>query len=299
MKKKYSGIVVPMVTPLTDYWEIDTEAVHRIIEEFAEYDISPLVLGTTGEAPSIGRKKSRLMIETAIAAKQGNQRIYAGIVENRESEIVKRSELYAHLGVDVIVSTLPSYYTLTPRQMKLFYENMADQTDCPIIMYNIKATTQMSIPLNLVEQLSKHPNIVGIKDSERDSERLETCIQMFKDREDFSFFCGWGAQSFNSLRMGADGLVPSTGNVVPAMYKKMMDAFVSGDYILAKEMQKKTDEVAALYQKGRTLGESLAALKAMMEIKGLCGSVMTPPLTELSDEESRALQEAFKPFYNV
>lgn len=299
MKKKYSGIVVPMVTPLTDYWEIDTEAVNRIMAEFAKNDISPLVLGTTGESPSIGREKSLLMIEAAIAAKQGNQRIYAGIVENSESEIVRRAELYTRMGVDVIVPTLPCYYTLTPRQMKLFYESLADLTDCPIIMYNIKATTQMSIPLNLVEQLSKHPNIVGLKDSERDSERLETCIQMFKDRDDFSFFCGWGAQSFNSLRMGADGLVPSTGNLVPEMYKKMMDAFVAGDYILAKEMQKLTDKRAELYQKGRTLGESLAALKALMEIKGLCRSIVTPPLTELPEAENRALQEAFKPFHKA
>ncbi|MDR1631970.1 MAG: dihydrodipicolinate synthase family protein [Dysgonamonadaceae bacterium] len=297
MKKKYSGTVVPMITPLMDNWDIDVEAVHRIMTEFAGNDISPLVLGTTGESPSIDLEKSLTMVEAAIEAKQDNQLIYVGLVENNENEIIRRLELYARLGADVIVSTLPSYYTLTPLQIEVFYESLADMSDCPVMMYNIKATTQMSIPLDVAEKLSKHPNIVGLKDSERDAERLETCIRLFKDREDFSFFCGWGAKSFNSLRMGADGIVPSTGNVVPEMYKKLMDAFVSGDYELAEKMQKLTDEVASLYQKGRTLGESLAALKVIMEVKGLCGSRMMPPLTELSSEETDHLQKTFKQFY--
>jgi 4-hydroxy-tetrahydrodipicolinate synthase len=281
MTKKHFGVVVPMITPLTKELDIDTAAVSRIMKSFAANGISPLVMGTTGESPSLSPEQSKTLLRAAVQAKAENQTIYAGLVGNNVAELIERAKIYAALGADVAVSTLPSYYTLTPEQMEGFYTMLADASPCPVMMYNIKATTQMSIPPAVVEHLSRHPNIVGLKDSERDEERLLYFIRKFKPRADFSFFCGWGAQSLGSLLLGADGVVPSTGNIVPEMYKNLYDAFVRGDYAEAERWQTATDEVAQTYQAGRTLGQSLAALKALMKTKGLCEAYMMPPLTEM------------------
>ncbi|MDR0541784.1 MAG: dihydrodipicolinate synthase family protein [Dysgonamonadaceae bacterium] len=290
MQKKYHGVVVPMATPLTKELKIDTEAVRKIMAVFAENNLSPLILGTTGESTSIGKAESAVFVEAAVKAKQSNQVIYAGLVGNDVAGLIERAKLYAGLGADVVVSTLPSYYILTPPQMEKFYMQLADASACPVMMYNIKATTQMSIPLETAETLSRHPNIVGLKDSERDMERLETAINTYRNRSDFSFFCGWGAQGLQSLRMGADGIVPSTGNAVPEMYKALYDAFLQKEYALAEKIQKATDEVAAIYQQGRTLGQSLAALKILMERRGFCQRCMMPPLAELQPEEVAEIQ---------
>lgn len=279
--KKFSGVVVPMVTPLHPNLSIDTMAVARIIQSFVENDIHSLVLGTTGESSSIGKQASNELLETALAHKGPGQKIYAGLVRNQFSTMVKWGNRYLDMGADAVVATLPSYYILTPEQMYTFYMQLADRLKGPLLLYNIKATTQMSIPLEIVEKLSQHSNIYGLKDSERDFERVKTCIETYKDRPDFSYFCGWGAQSVGSLQLGADGIVPSTGNVVPELYKQLFDAALKGDYTTAQERQLQTDEVAATYQKDRTLGQSLAALKVLMHAKGLCGTTMMPPLTEL------------------
>ena len=278
MKKTYSGVVVPMVTPITKELKIDTAAVSRIVKLFAENGISPLVMGTTGESPSISLEQSKIFLKTAVQAKGKDQMIYAGLVGNNVAELLERAKIYAALGADVVVSTLPSYYILTPEQMELYYTQLADASPCPIMMYNIKATTQMSIPPATVERLSHHSNIVGLKDSERDEERLLYFIKKFKNRSDFSFFCGWGAQSLGSLLLGADGVVPSTGNIVPEMYKKLYDAFLENNYAEAEKWQIATDEVAKTYQQDRTLGQSLAALKVLMAEKELCETFMLPPL---------------------
>jgi Dihydrodipicolinate synthase/N-acetylneuraminate lyase len=278
MKKTYSGVVVPMVTPITKELKIDTAAVSRIVKLFAENGISPLIMGTTGESSSISLEQSKIFLQTAVQAKGKDQMIYAGLVGNNVAELLERAKIYAALGADVVVSTLPSYYILTPEQMELYYTQLADASPCPIMMYNIKATTQMSIPPATVERLSHHPNIVGLKDSERDEERLLYFIKKFKNRSDFSFFCGWGAQSLGSLLLGADGVVPSTGNIVPEMYKKLYDAFLENNYTEAEKWQIATDEVAKTYQQDRTLGQSLAALKALMAEKELCETFMLPPL---------------------
>ena len=285
MDKQFQGVVVPMITPLTKDRQIDTIAVKKIMAAFADNNISPLILGTTGESTSIGQAESAVLVEAAVKAKKSGQVIYTGISGNNVAELIEHAKRYAGLGADVIVSTLPSYYTLTPLQMEQYYTILADASSCPVMMYNIKATTQMTIPLDVIERLSKHPNIVGLKDSERDVQRLETCINTYRCRPDFSFFCGWGAKSLESLLMGADGIVPSTGNAVPEMYKALYDAFLRRDYAFARQMQEATDGIAEAYQQGRSLGESLAALKILMERRGFCQRYMMPPLTDLQPDD--------------
>lgn len=281
MQKRFSGVVVPMVSPLNSDFSIDVVAVERIMQLFAANNLHPLVLGTTGESSSIGAAESYRFVETAVKAKAPNQCVYAGLVGNQVDELVARGNKYIALGADCVVATLPAYYMLTPEQMKIFYTTLANKINGPVMMYNIKATTQMTIPLDIVEALSAHPNIWGLKDSERDADRMQQCIEQYKNRDDFSYFCGWGAQSCGSLQLGADGIVPSTGNIVPEMYAKLYDAALNSDWEACEQWQKATDEVAVMYQKDRTLGESLVQLKHMMSEKAICQKHMMPPLTAI------------------
>ena len=294
MKKHFQGVVVPMASPFKPDCTADTDAVGRIISSFARNGLSALVLGTTGESASVGATEAFRMMEAAVEARGEGQQIYAGLVGNDVAALVAQGRRYAALGVDAVVSTLPSYYALTPDQMKRFYLTLADSINAPVMMYNIKATTQMSIPLEVVEELSHHPNIAGLKDSERDEDKQNRSIELFRDREDFSFFCGWGARGALSLRLGADGIVPSTGNIVPGLYGALYKAFLRGDYAEADRLQALTDQVGAVYQKGRTLGQSLAALKVLMQDAGLCGTTMMPPLDEYGPEEAREIVSNFK-----
>ncbi|WP_200974907.1 dihydrodipicolinate synthase family protein [Echinicola sp. 20G] len=298
MKKKYEGVVVPMVTPLTAKGEIDQEAVAKIMQQFAQNSISPLVLGTTGESASFSEKESVEMIKAALASKSAGQQVYAGVVNNSVSEQINKGRQYLELGVDVVVATLPAYYILTTEQMKRHFEVLAESIGGPMMMYNIKATTQMSIPLSVVEEISHHHNCWGLKDSERDIGRMHAAIDQYRERADFSFFCGWGAQSANSLRTGADGIVPSTGNIVPEMYKSLYAASQEGDDASALHYQELTDEVAKIYQGGKSLGQSLAALKLMMREKGWCQAFMKPPLTSLSKSEEEEVLTDWKEFMN-
>lgn len=289
-EKKYKGVVVPMVTPVTKEGMLDTAAVERIIEFFVEAGVSPLLMGTTGEGNSVSQADGLLFVETAVKAAQKRITIYAGLTGNCFSEQLKQAEAYTQAGADVIVATLPTYYALTPEQMENYYRTLADSIKGPLMMYNILATTHMSIPVDVIQRLADHPNIVGLKDSERDLERMAQCIEIAKDREDFCYFCGWAAQSAYSLSLGGDGIVPSTGNYVPDMFQQLYEAAVKGDMDTANRLQNETNEIAKIYQRDRTLGQSLTALKVMMQTKGLCEPWMLMPLTRLSAEEEKAIK---------
>ena len=337
-KKEYHGVVVPMVTPVTEEGRLDVAAVERIIRFFAQAGVSPLLMGTTGEGNSVSQNDGLLLVQTAVKAReQCSMTIYAGLTGNCFAEQKAQAEAYIKAGADVIVATLPTYYALTPEQMENYYLALADvvgeasklcnqeqrivgeasklchqkqrivgevsklcnqmqqqsleasPTTVPLMLYNILATTHMSIPVDVIKRLADHPNIVGLKDSERDLERMAQCIEITKTHPDFAYFCGWAAQSAHSLELGGNGIVPSTGNFVPEMFQQLFDAAVAGDMETANRLQEETNEIAKIYQKDRTLGQSLTALKVMMQTKGLCEPWMLMPLTRLSVFEERAI----------
>jgi len=285
--KKYKGVVVPTVTPLTAGHTLDKGAVERMFDNFRRNNVTPFILGTTGEAASLSQSVKQDFLQTAAGLKRPGDVLYAGISSNVLEESVAFANRCFDAGVDVVVATLPNYYPLTPGQMKAYFEQLADNVAGPLMIYNIPPTVHMSIPLEVVEELSHHPKIVGLKDSERNEERLQAALKLRGQREDFCYFAGWAAQSAQTLLKGGDGIIPSTGNFAPGLYNDLYNAALQGNADKAYELQKMSDALGNVYQGGKTLGESLWALKVLMKKEGLCDTYMMPPLHQLSKEEEQ------------
>ena len=291
--KKYKGIIVPAVTPLTASLQLDEAAVEKIFSNFYQHDISPFILGTTGESASLSSKIKLDYLKAAAKNKKAGSVLYAGISSNVLVESVEFAKLCADNAVDAVAATLPSYYALKDGQMLKYFEDLADAIPLPMIIYNIPATTHMSIPLEVIAELSMHPNIVAVKDSERSEERLMKSLELWKDRKDFGHFLGWASKSALALIGGSDGLIPSTGNVAPEIYAAMWKAFVDKDFKEVYAMQQLSDKYGNIYQADKTLGESLWALKVLMQEKDLCEAVVMPPLQAMDDSEAKKLKQAF------
>jgi 4-hydroxy-tetrahydrodipicolinate synthase len=276
--KKYTGVIVPAVTPLTADYKLDAIAVEKIFNSFYQHNIAPFILGTTGEAASLPGQVKKDYVVAAAKNKKPGTLLYVGIGSNVLDESIEFANYCSENNVDVLVTTLPSYYALTEKQMLNYFKTLADSISLPLFIYNIPATTHMSIPLAVIDELSQHTNIVGLKDSERSEERMLESLKLWKDRNDFHYILGWAAKSADALLNGADGLVPSTGNLHPEIYADMVTAFEQGEKEKMYAIQKLSDEYGALYQANRTLGESLPALKLLMKEKGLCEEYVMPPL---------------------
>ena len=271
-------VIIPAVTPLTEKLQIDEAAVSRLFALFYQHKMSPFILGTTGESASLSLQLKKDYVMAAGKNKKMGSLLYAGIGSNVLAESIDFASYCSFHAVDVVVATLPSYYGLTENQMLKYFITLAESISLPLFIYNIPATTHMSIPLQVIDELSKHKNIVGIKDSERSEERMLRSLELWKDRRDFHYILGWAAKSAEALLNGADGLVPSTGNLYPEIYAGMIKAFENGDKDKMYAMQKLSDDYGALYQANRTLGESLHAVKLLMKEKGLCEEYVMPPL---------------------
>src|ERR1051325_6171561 len=133
--KKYYGVIIPAITPLTSAYELDKAAVKKIFDRSYHYHASPFILGTTGESASLPATLKAEYIREAGKNKKAGTVLYAGISSNVMVESLELARLCADNGVDAVAATLPYYFPLTEGQMKKHFEQLADKSPLPLIVY--------------------------------------------------------------------------------------------------------------------------------------------------------------------
>lgn len=285
--------IVPVVAPLTDNLRLDEDAVTRIFTYLYSKGATPFILGTTGESASLSAEFKERYVQAAVDNKPADKKLYVGVSSNILQDSIAFANKVHQMGVSDVAATLPTYYKLSEVQMEKYYLDLAESISGNLIVYNIPATTHMSIPIDLLDRLSYHTKIIGVKDSERSIERLDQSLALWKDREDFKHYMGWAGGCAYALLHGSDGIIPSSGNFAPGIYTRMCAAADQGDVETINMLQEQSDSIGALYQANKSLGESLWGLKVLMKEMGLCEPYMMPPLYALGAQEEIELVDAF------
>ncbi len=284
------GVIVPLVTPVTPAGDLDVPAAERLVDHLASNGCGMLVLGTTGEVASLPRDLRQRYVEIAVKVAAKRTPVFACPASNCVGFSIETANDYLQAGADAVVGILPNYYKLEPAEMLAYFERLADGVRGPLMVYNMPATTGMSIPLDVIESLASRANVTGLKDSEGTAGRREEVAKRFGGRADFSLFMGIAAHSIPALRLGFDGLVPSSGNLYPERWSALYRAARAGDWTTAEKLQARLDALNAIFQRNRTLGQSLGALKSACGLRGLCGPDMVPPLRALSAAEQDSVR---------
>jgi len=285
------GVIVPMITPFTKEGKIDIGATEKIIEYLIAGGTAPFIMGTTGESFSIPEEERSVFVKAMVKIVSGRVKTYAGVSSHCFQTSVEAANHYFEIGVDAVVAHPPSYYPLTNGQLLRYYQSLIDAISGPLILYNNPIITHCSIPISIVDQLSHHERIIGIKDSERDLGRLNESLKLWSGRSDFYHLLGWGAYMSTGLLKGSDGLVPSSGNLVPKMHREMIEAAQSGDTQKLEHLQKRINDILDIYLKNRSLGQSLPALKVMMNALNLCEPYVLSPLEMSGDDEKLQIRK--------
>jgi len=240
-------------------------------------------LGTTGESASIHSREKVFLVENTVRAVAGRAVVYAGISGNCLRESVEFAQTYKKLGVDAAVAHVCSYYPLSDQEIEEYFLRLADEIPLPLVLYNIPATTHHSISLDSIDRLKAHPNIVALKDSAGDAQRLTELLGRTGGRDGFPVLIGNGSLFTLGLKLGGTGLVPSGAHLAADLYQLMYTAALEQQWKTVEQMQQETDRICARYIKGRSLGQGLAVLKAMLEERGICGRTMLPPLLDYKE----------------
>ena len=124
--KKYTGVIVPAVTPLNSNYKLDEGAAEKMFNYFYQYNISPFILGTTGESASLPLQVKQDYVKKAVVIKKNNSVLYSGISSNCLQESIDFANFCFDNGVDAVAATLPSYFALSESQMKQYFIDLAD-----------------------------------------------------------------------------------------------------------------------------------------------------------------------------
>lgn len=294
--KKFRGIVVPMSTPFTAAGLVDEAAAVRMVARLAEHKLGVFVLGTTGEAPSVPLAQRERLVEIAVQTAAGRVPVFGGIGTDCVPDAIAMAKSFLRLGADAVVSLLPAYYILTPTEMEACFDRIAGETPGPVLIYNMPQTTRMTIPLDVIDRLSARENIVGLKDSEGTPGRLEAIAERFAGRPNFATFMGVAKNTVAALRAGFDGGVPSSGNIAPAPWRDLYAHALAGEWAQAEELQARLNAIGDIVQRGRSLPQSLAALKAAVAAQGLCTPAVQSPLLACDARERETIRQELASF---
>lgn len=277
------GAIIPLVTPITGEGKLDEPALRRLIDKVITGGVQGIfVLGSTGEGPSTPRAMRPRIVQIAVEQAAGKVRVYAGTSDTVVHDSITAAAEYLRMGVRAVVVQLPLYYTLTPDEQFNYFSTLVRRIPGPVLLYDIPEAVHGKIEPRVVEHLRAFDSVVGIKDSSGDPEQLKDLLDAYADDPAFSVLTGSVALASYGFEYGADGFVPSTGNLEPELCARLFAAAETGDRALMDELQRDLDALTDQFRGPRSLGQGIARLKAIMSKRGLCGPSVFLPLTEAS-----------------
>jgi 4-hydroxy-tetrahydrodipicolinate synthase len=289
---KLRGIITPLVTPLNENYLLDVASLRKIIEHIIKGGVSAVFpLGTTGEFCSFKVAMQKEIIQEVCAAVRGRIPVLIGISATCLSDSLVLAEIAKKSGADALVATLPYYYKLSQEEISHYYKLLADSVSLPLYLYNMPGQTKIHIEPETVLSLSKHPNIIGFKDSSGDMEYFAKVTKLFKNI-DFDLFVGPEEKLTESLILGAHGGVNGGSNLFPKWYVSLYDAYQNGDMDQVESLQNKIQKLSEeVYHLNDNPNSYLQGIKAAMSIHGLCQATLAPPLQGLSSNLKMELKE--------
>lgn len=291
MDKNLMGVYAPITTPFDANGEV---AYDKLISNMNFYAKSPLkgylALGSNGENKSLTTEEKTKVLDTIIKYKGANQFVMAGCIFESTKETIEFAKVCDELGADYITLLPPSYFKkeMTDAVLLKYFSDVANSVSKPCLVYNAPQFCGGTIlSVNLIKELAKHPNIVGVKDS---SNAANIEGYLFAVRDVFNVIPGSANFFMNGLFMGANGGVISLANIFPDMTCKLYDLVVA----------KKYDEAFVLNEKVIQTNKSVsgtggvAAVKYAMDLAGLHGGNARLPLLPLADDIKKKIEDYLK-----
>lgn len=290
MKHPYRGVIVPMITPLKDSSSLDKPGLERLIEHLIQGGVHGLfILGTTGEAQSLGYSIRKELIEHV--CKQVKQRIpiLVGITDTSPAESNWLADIAADNGADAVVAAPPYYFTPSKQELLQYYLSLADSVPLPLMLYNMPSHTKINLDIGLIESLKGHENIVGIKDSSGDLIYFQKVIRLMEEKPEFTLLVGPEELLMQALLSGCHGGVSGGANMFPSLYVGMYDAFLEKDFDKMKQLQKHILQVSSSIYSADTYGGGyLQGLKCAMSLLDICsGTLASPQLSYKNGQTAR------------
>jgi len=284
------GVIPAIVTPFGENGELDGKALEMITEYLIENGVDAIMaVGGTGEFPHLLREEKREVVATVAGIAKGKVPVIAGTAACSTREAILLSQDAHEVGASAVIVTAPYYFKLPEDFVIKHFETIAENIDCPLVVYNNPLYTGNNVTPSGLVWLLKEKNIIGLKQSNSDMGQLVEVIRL--SPEGVSICTGIDSQFYPALCIGAKGVYSTAASVIPAQIVRL--------YRLFKE--RKYDEALELHIKLQKLNKYLeydpgyvAPAKEVLKMIGLTGGALRAPIPELTEEERKEIKEALK-----
>ncbi len=284
-----TGSLVAIVTPMHEDGSLDLDRFRRLIDfHLREGTDGIVVVGTTGESPTVDWDEHRLLIRTAVDHVAGRKPVIAGTGANSTREAIELSAYAKEAGADISLSVVPYYNRPTQEGLYLHFKAIAEAVDLPQIVYNVPGRTVADLSNDTLLRLAEIPNIVGVKDATANIERGIDVIR--RVRSDFAVYSGDDGTALALMLVGGHGVISVTANVAPKLMHQMCEAALAGDLRRARELNNKLVPL----HKALFVEPNPVPVKWVAQQLGLVEGGIRLPLTGLSQGYHEVLREAMR-----
>jgi 4-hydroxy-tetrahydrodipicolinate synthase len=230
-----SGSIVAIVTPMHEDGSLDLPGMRRLVDFHVQEGTDAIVVvGTTGESPTVTVEEHQELIRTVVAQAAGRIPVSAGTGANSTAEAIELTRFAKAAGADAALSVVPYYNKPTQEGLYQHFRTIAEAVDMPVILYNVPGRTVADLGNETALRLAQIPNIVGIKDATGNIDRGSELIA--RAPAGFSVYSGDDASACALMLLGARGNVSVVANVAPRLMHEMCAAALSGDLAKAREL---------------------------------------------------------------
>ena len=288
---KLQGILPPIATPFDHAGNLYVTKVQHNVEKWNKTSLTGYVVcGSTGEDVFLSSKEKSTLWELVAKYAAPEKLLIAGSAVESAKETICLTNRAAELGYKAALVRTPNYFKnqmTKPETQMLYYRTVADQARIPVLLYNFPQMTGVDLAAETVLALSEHPNIIGIKDSSGNVQRVMDIVR--EAPPGFQVLVGSAQVLLPSLMMGASGGILAFANPAPYAAIAIWEAFRTREEEAARDWQSRVGRAAS-----RTAKYGIPGLKHAMDLNGYYGGPPRVPLSTIGPEAKRDVEEAFK-----
>jgi len=285
----FQGSMVALVTPMEPTGVVDEVALRALIERHIEAKTEAIVvLGTTGECPTLTDSEQKKIIEIAVATAKGRIPIIAGTGTYSTMATIYQTEVAMQLGVDACLLITPYYNKPTQEGLYQHFKAVAEAVPIPLILYNNPTRTGCSLLPETVARLSYFSNIVALKDATGDLAEARALLAVIGNR--MELYTGDDPSALAFLLQGGKGVISVTANVVPQQMREMCAAALAKNVNLAGQLNAKLMPL----HKNLFLESNPIPVKWALHKMGWIKEGIRLPLTTLSESFQADVEDAMK-----
>lgn len=287
------GVVVPMVTPLLDRDALDTPGLERLVEHVLGGGVQGLlVLGTTGEGPSLSYRLRFEMIDRVCKLVDDRVPILVGVSDTSFFETVNLAKYATDAGAAAVVLSAPYYFPAGQAELVQYVEHVAAEVPLPVFLCNLPSHAKIAFEPSTLRRLIDVRNVVGMKDSSGDMAYFHKVRRLSQARCDWSLLVGPEELLAEAVLFGGDGGVCGGANLSPRLYAELFEAASRNELDRVAELHARVMQIReAVYTVALHSAPVIKGLKSALSCLGICSDFMAEPFHHLRDAERRLVRE--------